>query len=240
MRNHTAVELFIILLGVSFLISVEAEKSQAAKPADITTEFMCIELSKAELEKIEKTIGFSLDPLDGKILLSGDERKKLLAAIRESESAEILGTRSITSLPMCQCGLKKEESERIKYPARYRIDSSKGDSAYVPDEYVEREIGFCGSYTPTEAGENAIDLRLSIEMVKFIGWNKISESITQPVLKSWGLISSIILPDGMTYVLKNIAPIPFAQSSVLPKESDNNANEIKCCLFLIAAKKNTH
>jgi hypothetical protein len=240
MRRLAAIKIFFVCFAALFLTAGWTESPQMPKHVNVTTSIMCIEISEAEIENIEKQIGFSLNPLNGKIILTPEERKKLLDAVEKSRSAKILGSESVTSLFMCQCGIGKEESEEIRYPASYKTESSKNGVKYVPEEFETQKIGLWGGYTPTEVeGTNLINLRISLDMRGYAGWKKYEDGISQPVIKSWNLSCKIMLSEGMTYVSKSMPPLPFEQSSVLPKESDNN-KEKKCCLFLIAAKKNIY
>jgi hypothetical protein len=200
-------------------------------------EIRLIQIDKVEMDAIEKEVGFHLNPPDGKVLLTPDERKKLLAAFEQAESAEYLEVEQLRAFPEC-CNLRKQ-AEEIRYPTSFEVEHSQDGRIPLPTDFQTRDTGLWCDLHFVENTPGLLSVLLSVYISRLMGWQEFNDGSVQPVFKSWHQSSTLVIPNGMTYVSKQIAPSEFNTSIVLSDDPGAEKQKTKYCILLLGIKRGT-
>ncbi len=193
-----------------------------------------IQIDRTEMHAIEQELGFKLGHPSGKIFLTPDERKKLLDALRNAESAEVIGQGANRAMAgMCEM---TQHVEEIRYPIEFVIGDN-GTISAVGETFETRELGFLCTLHADEYKPGLVFILAFTEVSRLMGWHRYHEGISLPVIKSWNHSFRIIVPNGMTYVAVQIPPSDFNTSTVLPANDENLPRKTKYCLFLLGVQK---
>ena len=118
LRKATATILIVSLLVIAQPIdTVRCEFGDDQEPI-FNADIWLIQVDKSEMDSIEKELGFHLNPPDGKVFLSKEERSKLLKAFENAKSAKILRADSLRTFQGC-CNARWQDEE-VKFPYKYK------------------------------------------------------------------------------------------------------------------------
>ncbi len=212
-RIRPVVLLGIACLGLLFLPAGAIEPEP--RPLDVTVCF--VETTPEILAEAEAKLGFSLDPTRGRCVLTVDEQAALLGSVVGEARGRVIGKVTVALLPGVENTFKVVETVRV--PKRYevRIDPSdaSGKPRVMAAEFTQREVGLTLSVhclrNPT-AGVAALSISLNASRVA--GWQTIVPGIREPVIKKWGLTTTLAAPLGKTLALVNHPHEPFESSAL--------------------------
>ncbi len=181
-----------------------------------------IELDKKDMDDVEKKIGFSLDPVNGKFYLNAREREILMNALEVAPSVEYLGAASIVTISGQQA--QAQLVEEVLYPTEFVVTKPKsgetsgndGQTHPIPHAFETREIGVLYTITPTLSSDGKIITLVAFPEVSFFhGWVQFGTLVSQPIFTSLNTSTTLHLEDGATVVIKCMPSKAFKQSHVL-------------------------
>jgi Flp pilus assembly secretin CpaC len=201
---------------------------------NVWVEAVFIQMERGITRHFEESIGFKLSPPDGKALLNAEEKETILAAVEKTEKARIIASLSCLTIPGQQT--QTEHVEEFTYPTEYKAE---GDTI-VPGNWEQRDIGAILNVTPTaqEREEGTlIYLILMPEVTTLCGWKTYDGSeFGQPIFMTSNITTTVAVPDGMTFALKQ-SPVtsPFVSQAVDPEGATSPENQVTL-LLLVSAK----
>ena len=206
-------------------------------PVNIWTSITFIQIDKKEMDAVEKQIGFKLDPEDGKLYLSLEEKKKLMAVLEKAKTFEILASGSILSISGQQGSVNLVEE--IRYPIAAEVEEQKeGKSKFKEPDFQDDMSGLTITITPTanEKGD-LITLVCFPEYRFFHGWLKFNDPFNnQPVFSLLSHTATWYMKDGSTSVVKMVLPKPVQISHTITGLPPTNNLDPKVCLLLCSVK----
>ncbi len=215
--------------------------------SNVWVEVQFIQLDKIDMNEVEKEIGFTLSPPDGKLILSPQEKSKLLEAIAVKKSTETIGTASVVTLSGEQAQM--QTVEQVRYPTEFstpekeeekteeRIETNT-EPAIVPGTFETRNVGIIFNATPTISKDaKTITLTVTPEASILTGWIDYgSAKASQPVFSSWSLTTTISIPDNTSLVIKGMPGKSFEDSYVLNRDAAKKRKGDKVSLIIISAR----
>jgi hypothetical protein len=207
-----------ILLGAACLALVLLPAGATvpdSRSSEVTAWF--VETTPEALAQAEASLGFSLDPTHGRCVLSLDEQATLLGAVVGEERGRIVASGSVSLQPGSAREFKAVETVRVpvRYEARIDAGEPSGLARAVPAEFAEREVGLRLDVTSLEgAPAGALPMQVVLTASRVSGWRSISEGVSEPVIKTWELRTTLAAPLGKTMVLVNHPQGPFDSSAV--------------------------
>ena len=260
MKKLRTLLIVLLLLVAGTMLRVSTSYSQAGvkevpptwkqyemQTANVWVEVQFIQLDKIDMDEVEKEIGFTLTPPDGKLILSPQEKSKLLEAITAKKNAETIGTASLVTLSGQQ--VQMQTVEQIRYPTEFsapekeekkteeRIETD-AKPIIVPATFETRNVGIIFNATPTISRDRkTITLAIAPEASILTGWIDYgSAKASQPVFSSWSLTTTISMPDNTSFVIKGMPGKSFEDSYVLNRDVAKKRKGDKVSLIIISAK----
>ncbi len=222
-------------------------KQYETQTANVWLEVQFIQLDKIDMSEVEKEIGFTFIPPDGKLILSPQEKSKLLEAIAAKKSAETIGTASVVTLSGEQ--VQMQTVEQIRYPTEFSTPEKEEEEteetietdagpAIVPATFETRNVGIIFNATPTISRDGkTITLTIAPEASILTGWIDYgSAKASQPVFSSWSLTTTISIPDNKSFVIKGMPGKSFEDSYVLNRDAAKKRKGDKVSLIIISAR----
>ncbi len=221
-------------VGPLLLQSAEAELVPFPVPqpgVNVWIEAVFIEMDRAVTRGFEKAIGFKLSPPDGKAILSAEEKEKIMASVAELEEARILASLTVLTIPGQQA--QTEQVEEVPYATEYKYE----DGTIIPGNWEVRDVGAVLNVTPTVGEGGLITLVLMPEISVLSEWLEIDGTdVTQPVFKTWHTTTTVHVPDGSSFVLKDVPCIAFHRSQASNPGEDVAPENEKTLLTIISVK----
>lgn len=204
---------------------------QAGPPKNVWVEAIFIEMNRAITRDFEKAIGFKLSPPDGKAILNAEEKEKILASVAQMEDARILTSLSILTLSGRQA--QTEQIEEVTYATEYEYK----EGTVVPGNWEVRDVGAVLNVTPTIGEEDLITLVLMPEISVLSDWLDVDGTdVTQPIFKTWNFTTTVHLPSGSCFVLKDSPYLPFYLGQARTPGQRVDPEDQTTLLTLISAK----
>jgi len=167
----------------------------------VWVEAVFAELDRRATPDFEGIVGFKLSPPDGKAVLTAEEKEKVLAAIEEVEG-EIVAAVSLLTIAGQEA--QSEHVEEITFPQEFKYEGEKIN----PSNWEKRDVGAILNVTPTICEDGRIALILLPEVTTLSEWKKIDGTeVTQPIFATWNATTTVIIPDGSSFVLKEVRPL---------------------------------
>ena len=208
-----------------FLLQQAAIRGERVVPASsVWVEAVFVETSESTIRDLEEALGFKLNPVDGKVVLTPEEKEKLLALVEENESASVIASLVIVTTSGQEA--HSEDVEQVIFPTEFdtetiQIGGSEGTTNLIPGEvfmvtpgnWEVRDVGTILNVTPTVSDDGkTITLALAPEMTQLVDWINYGNDvypIFQPIFRSWSKTTTITIPDGASFVLKEWPRAPF-------------------------------
>jgi hypothetical protein len=221
-------------IGPLLIGPTEAElvPSPPPQPAvNIWIEAIFIEMDRAITRDFEKAIGFKLSPPDGKVIVNAEEKEKILASVEELEQARVLF--SLTVLTISGQQVQTEQSDEIIFATEYECK----DGTLIPGNWEKRDVGAVLNVTPIVGEDGLITLVLMPEISVLGEWLEIQGTdVTQPVFKTWSTTTTVHMPDGSAFVLKDSPYLPFHLSQASNAGQEVAPENQKTLLVIVSAK----
>ena len=227
-------------------MSAEVESTET-EPVDEVMQVWCsvyfIQLDKKDMGPVEEKLGFPLDPIEGKVMLDPEERKKLMDAIDKAPSVEYLGAASL--LMVCGCSSQVQLVEEIRYPCEFlnpaaelEKDDEDANKTKPTVDIETREVGMFLTVSPTISADGKVITIVSFpEISTFHRWlNFAGCSFSQPIITSWNTSTCWVLKDGYTVVSKSIPARAFRESEVFEPRIKTQKTEPKTALLVFSTK----
>lgn len=204
----------------------------APQPAvNVWIEAIFIEMERAITRDFEKAIGFKLSPPDGRAILDADEKEKILGTVEEIEEARIIA--SLTVLTISGQQAQTEQIEQVPYATEYEYK----DGTIIPGNWETRDVGAILNVTPTVGEDGLITLVLMPEFSVLGEWLEIEGTdVTQPIFKGWNITTTVHMPDGSSFLLKESPYLPFHKSQASNPGEETAREDEKTHLIIISAK----
>jgi len=201
-------------VGLGGLILQEPGASAVPPTSNVWVEATFVELDAAIIRHVEEVVGFRLGPPGGKAILNAEEKDKLLSVIEEMPGARTIASLSVLTISGQQA--QSEDVEELTYPTEYDTETINipeggerplsGEVFMVtPGNWEQRDVGTILNVTPTIIEDDRIALVLMPEvtiLVKWINYGNEVYPIMQPVFRTWNKTTTVIIPDGASFVLK--------------------------------------
>jgi hypothetical protein len=196
---------------------------------NVWIEAIFVELDSGLTRPFEKAIGFKLSPPDGKAILNGEEKERVIAAIEKTEGAAVIASLAVLTVSGQQ--VQSEHIDELTYATEYEFKEDR----VIPGNWEKRDVGAMLNVTPLATEDGRISLVLMPEVTSLTEWQKIDGTdVTQPLFTTWNQTTSVIIPDGSTFVLKESKPLHASQTVV--REAANPREDQKTRLLIISAK----
>jgi len=225
----------------------EAARDMAIARPQVWVEATFIQIDTADLDAVKTSSGKTLDPQTGTVMLSGDEKAKLLAEMKKQPSFELIGSASLVTISGQEA--RMQMVEEVRYPTEYDAETAQketadgktvrlGPSVVLPRKFEGRDVGIRLAVTPTVSLDGTqLALVLLPEVSYPAGWvNFGSQTFTQPVFTSWTLTTTVVLRDGMTMVLLGVPTKNFEQSLLVNPQAGQKLKGSKSSVLLLSAK----
>jgi len=218
------------------LLAAGPETPAAVEPGpppevNVWVEAIFVELDRATTRDFEEKLGFKLSPPDGKAILGAEEKERLLATVAETENARIIASVAVLTIP--GQNTQTEHVEELTYATEYDLE----DGNMTPGNWQTRDLGAILNLTPTVCEDGRIFLILMPQVTTLSGWKQIDgTNVTQPVFSTWQTTTTVIVPDGATFVLKGAPVAPFFRSQAIDPEAATDPANQKTLLTIISAK----
>jgi len=177
----------------------------------VTVSLLIVETTPEALADAEDDLGFSLDPTRGRCTLDADEHATLAMALTDDERSSVLARSTVVCLPERAATLKAVETIRVPKGYEAVVDpDAPGKLQVRATEYTTREIGL--SFEPHVFGassDSAVTMALRIDLSRVSGWREIAPGISEPIIKSWDLVTTVRLRLGTAVALVNRPYQPF-------------------------------
>ncbi len=207
------------------------QPSAAVSGTNVWVEAIVVELERSATRDFEKLIGFKLSPPDGRAILNPQEKEKVVAAIEEMDGARIIASLSVLTIPGQQA--QSQHSEEVTYPTDYKFE----ERGITPSNWEKRDVGAVLNVTPVVGENKLIALILMPEVTALAGWKRIDGTeVAQPVFKTWNVTTTVHIPDGSSFVLKEAPLTPLLQSQAVDPDTANDPAVQKTWLTIISAK----
>jgi hypothetical protein len=181
---------------------------------NVWVEAVFVELEAAAIGKVEEAAGLALRPPVGKVILRGEERARLLHAVREMAGARIVASTAVVTISGQQA--QSEDVEELTYPTEYDVKEGK----IIPGNWEQRDIGAILNVTPMIAEDGEITLVVMPELTMLSGWKKVDGTeVSQPILRTWNKTTTVRVPNRSSLVLMESPVVPFHHSQVLDPEA---------------------
>ncbi len=198
---------------------------------NVWVEAIFVELDRATTRDFEESLGFKLSPPDGKAILTAEEKEKLLAIVAETEGARIIASVAVLTIPGQQT--QTEQVEELTYATEYEYKDGK----IIPGNWQTRDLGAILNLTPTLCEDGRIFLLLMPGVTSLSGWKEIDGTeVTQPIFSTWQTTTTVIVPDGSTFVLKGAPVAPLFRSQAIDPEAAIDPANQKTLLTIISTK----
>lgn len=205
--------------------------AEAGPPRNVWVEAIFIEMDRASTRDFEKAIGFKLSPPDGKAILNAEEKEKILTSVAQMEDARILFSLSILTLPGQQA--QSEQIEEVTYATEYEYK----EGAIIPGNWETRDVGAILNLTPSIGDEGLITLVLMPEISFLSEWLHIDGTeVTQPIFKTLNCTTTVHLPNGSSFVLKDSPYLPSYLGQASNPGQQVDPEEQTTLLTIISAK----
>ncbi len=205
--------------------STMAEPAPEPEMPNVWIEAMFVELDGDASEELEGRLGFRLSPPDGKTILNAREREKLVAAIEEMRGSRIVASLSVLTISGQQT--QSEDVEELTFPTEYDTETVgtpaggappiSGEVFMVtPGNWEQRDVGAILNVTPSILRDDRIALVLMPEVTLLAGWEDYGNKrypIRQPIFRTWNKTTTVIIPNGSTFVLKESPVSPLGRGS---------------------------
>ncbi len=206
----------VACLALIFLLPAGATESETTT---FTVAVSFVETTPDALAHAEATLGFSLDPTQGRCILSGDEHAALLRAVTGKDRGRVVGNGSVSFLPGGSDKLNAVETVRV--PQRYeaRTDPADPSSAprIVPIEFTERDVGLRIEVKDTgNPSPDLLRMGVILEASRIVDWHSFAPGTTEPLIKTWSLTATLVVPVEKTLILVNRPHEPFDSSALSP------------------------
>ncbi|MDP2896976.1 MAG: hypothetical protein Q8Q12_10535 [bacterium] len=200
-------------------------------PRNVWVEAIFIEMDRASTRDFEKAIGFKLSPPDGKAILNAEEKEKILASVAELDEARIIA--SLTILTISGQQAQAEQIEEVTYATEYEYK----EGAIIPGNWETRGVGGILNVTPSIGDEGLITLVLMPAITVLTEWLEIDGTgVTQPIFKTWSSTTTVHLPNGTSFVLKDSPYLPFHMSQASNPGQEVDPEDQTTLLTIISAK----
>jgi hypothetical protein len=216
-------------------------------PPSVWVEAVFVEADESVVGELEEALGFKLSPVDGKVILNGEEKEKLLAFVKENERAGIISTVAVVTTSGREA--QSEDVEQVIFPAEYDTETIQvGNSERItnlipgevfmvtPGKWEAKGVGTTLSVTPTVSRDGkTITLALMPEVTQLVDWVNYGNDvypIFQPIFRSWSKTATITIPDGSSFVFKELPRTSLKpecrelRGSFAPREGGGQAAEI--------------
>lgn len=198
---------------------------------NVWVEAVFVELDRAKTRDFEKTLGFKLSPPDGKATLNAEDKEKILVTIEETEGARIIASSSV--LTVSGQNAQAEHVEELTYATEFKRE----EGGITPGNWQQRDLGAILNVTPTVLEDGRVAVVIMPQVTTLAGWKQIDGTeITQPVFNTWCTTTTVIIPDGSTFVLKGAPIMPFFRSQAIDPEAAMAPENQKTLLTIISAK----
>jgi hypothetical protein len=198
---------------------------------NVWVEAIFVELDRAATRDFEEKLGFKLSPPDGKAFLSAEDKEKILGTVAETENARIIASVAVLTIPGQQT--QTGHVEELTYATEFKYQEGK----IVPGNWQTRDFGAILNLTPTIYDDGRIALILMPEVTTLSGWKEIDGTeVTQPIFSDWNATTTVIVPDGSTFVLKGAPVAPFFRSQAIDPEAATDPANQKTLLTIISTK----
>lgn len=205
--------------------------AEAGPPRNVWVEAIFIEMDRGVTRAFEEAIGFKLSPPDGKAILNAEEKEKILTSVAQMEDARILFSLSILTIPGQQA--QTEQIEEVTYATEY--DYKEG--TVIPGNWEVRDVGAILNLTPVIGEEGLITLVLMPEITFLCDWLDIGgTAVTQPIFKTWNCTTTVHLPNGSCFVLKDSPYLPSYRSQASNPGQEVDPEDQTTLLTIISAK----
>jgi len=166
---------------------------------NIWIEGLFIEVQGHAISKIESDAGFQLSPPDGKVILNADEKRSLLEAVRMNAAARVIGSASL--LTVTRRSAQTEIIDEVTFRA---VSEDEEENNIKPAEFTAMDTGVIFNVTARILEDGRIALIMMPEVSPVTQWQVVpGTDMPQPVRRSWSRVSTAIVPDGSTIVLKD-------------------------------------
>ncbi len=200
-----------VLPGPGFIagISPQGEPEKPPSP-NVWVEAVFVELDAGTIAEVGKAAGFGLGPPDGKVILGGEEKSKLLDVIQGTPGARIVASTAVVTISGQQA--QSEDVEELVYPTEYDVKDGK----IVPGNWEHRDVGAILNVTPMITEDGEITLVVMPELTMLSGWKKVDGTeVSQPIFRTWNKTTTVRIPNGSSLLLMESPVIPFHYSQVL-------------------------
>jgi len=186
---------------------------------NIWVEAVFIEMGKADIRNVELFAGLKLSPPDGKAILSGEEKERLLGAIERAA-----GARTVATLALLTITGRQSQTE-IVYGVTYQTEDKCEEGSVEPATLEAMDLGAILNVTATILEDGRIALVMLPEVTTVIGWERIAETeLMLPVRRTWNRVTTVIIADGSTLVLKESLANPFLDFGSIDWEAPAEEN----------------
>jgi hypothetical protein len=210
-----------------------AEPAPEPEMPNVWIEAMFVELDGDASDELEGRLGFRLSPPDGKTILNARERERLVAAIEEMRGSRIVASLSVLTISGQQT--QSEDVEELTFPTEYDTETVSTATSgappisgevfmVTPGNWEQRDVGAILNVTPSILRDGRIALVLMPQLTLLAGWENYGNErypIRQPIFRTWNKTTTVIIPNGSTFVLKEspVSPLKHARVGVPPQPS---------------------
>ncbi len=221
----------VTVLGAGFVLCVPAGASEdspegiagtersvgegdISSQPKVSVEAILVELGSGAAAKIAKVVGFRLDPVGEQLVLTRQQREKLLTAVRESPGARIVASSGarVAAGKEVQLHLRGELLHLIKRDSQAAADAGAekeaskapgGEPSKGKAEEPEGKKLVAGVKVKPTVMDSRIALVATVEVSVVVGSKKIEHTdLTEPVLSTSMKTTSVVLRDGSSLLLK--------------------------------------
>ncbi len=205
--------------------------AEAGPPRNVWVEAIFIEMDRGVTRAFEEAIGFKLSPPDGKAILNAEEKEKILASVAELDEARIIA--SLTILTISGQQAQTQQVEEVKFATEYEYK----EGTVIPGNWEVRDVGSILNVTPSISDEGLITLVLMPEVSVLSEWLEIDGTgVTQPIFKTWCSTTTVHLPNGTSFVLKDSPYLPIHVSQASNAGQEVDPEDQTTLLTIISAK----
>jgi len=226
-----------------FLLEEPARPEEKKLPApSVWVEAIFVEAGESAVRDLERALGFKLSPTDGRVILNGEEKEKLLALVEAREGARVIASLAVVTMSGQEA--QSEDVEQVIFPTEYdtetvKVGGSEGTTNLIPGEvfmvtpgnWEVRDVGTILSVTPTVSRDGkTITLALMPEITELAEWINYGNErypILQPIFRTWTKTATITIPDGASFVFKESPRTPLHPKEPRSARSHVNLKEIE-------------
>jgi hypothetical protein len=203
----------------------EAEGDVVAPSPRIRADAVLVQVDRGAIEQIERAAGIKLSAEADQVVLKPEQMDKLLGAVRENAGARVVASSSALT-GNGKKGLIQLQGELI-HPIK--PDKGEGGSADLakgegpsasPASPSRKTVIGAIKLTPTVMKGGRIALVATLEIsVPTSRIDVDAAEFSGPLFRSWTKTTSLIIPDGSSFALKQAAIIPFSPAGTREKAS---------------------